>query len=113
MLPNGARESISAHSPAQHTCSWTPPMGRKGQLDLVVRAGGVSAPAQHITNASDLRASLLGFFFAFWEYVMKERGGLKTLILDDPQELLDSENLRRVADSFGALVDFGAQLGVA
>jgi hypothetical protein len=53
---------------------------------------------------------LLGFFFAFWEYVMKERGGLKTLILDDPQELLDSENRRRLADSFGALVDSGAQL---
>jgi hypothetical protein len=55
---------------------------------------------------------LLGFFFAFWEYVMKERGGLKTLILDDPQELLDSENRRRLADSFGALVDSGAQLVV-
>jgi len=88
------------------------PMGRKGQLDLVVRAGGVSAPAQHITNASALRASLLGFFFAFWEYVLKDRGGLKTLILDDPQELLDSENRRRLADSFGALVDSGAQLVV-
>jgi DNA repair exonuclease SbcCD ATPase subunit len=43
---------------------------------------------------------------------MKERGGLKTLILDDPQELLDSENRRRLADSFEALVDSGAQLVV-
>jgi len=42
-------------------------MGRKGQLGLLVRAGGVSAPAQHVSNASALRASLVGFFFAFWE----------------------------------------------
>ncbi|MER9163990.1 AAA family ATPase [Mesorhizobium sp. M0715] len=85
-------------------------MGRKGELDLVVRAGGVSAPAQHVTNASALRASLVGFFFAFWEYVLKTRGGLKTLLLDDPQELLDDENRRQLADSLGTLVEVGAQL---
>jgi hypothetical protein len=50
-------------------------MGRKGELDLVVQTGGVSAPAQHVTNASALRASLVAFFLAFWEYVLKERGG--------------------------------------
>jgi AAA domain len=85
-------------------------MGRKGELGLVVRTGGVSAPAQHVTNASALRASLVGFFLAFWEYVLKDRGGVKTLVLDDPQELLDDENRRRLADSFGALVEAGAQL---
>ncbi len=72
-------------------------MGRKGELDLVVQAGGVAAPAQHVTNASALRASLVAFFLAFWEYVLKERGGLTTLILDDPQELLDDENRERLA----------------
>ncbi|RWQ64222.1 AAA family ATPase [Mesorhizobium sp.] len=87
-------------------------MGRKGKLDLVVRAGGVSAPAQHVTNASALRASLVGFFFAFWEHVLKTRGGLKTLLLDDPQELLDDENRRQLADSLGTLVEIGAQLVV-
>ena len=30
-------------------------LGRKGELDLVVQTGGVSAPAQHVTNASALR----------------------------------------------------------
>lgn len=85
-------------------------MGRKGELDLVVRAGGVSAPAQHVTNASALRASLVGFFFAFWEHVLNTRGGLKTLLLDDPQELLDDENRRQLADSLGTLVEIGAQL---
>jgi hypothetical protein len=72
-------------------------MGRKGELDLVVQTGGVSAPAQHVTNASALRASLVAFFLAFWEYVLTERGGLMTLILDDPQELLDDENRERLA----------------
>ncbi len=85
-------------------------MGRKGELDLIVQTGGVSAPAQHVTNASALRASLVAFFFAFWEYVLKERGGLMILVLDDPQELLDDENRERLAAALAALVAAGAQL---
>jgi hypothetical protein len=85
-------------------------MGRRGELDLVVQAGGVSAPAQHVTNASALRASLVAFFLAFWEHVLKERGGLTTLILDDPQELLDDENRERLAAALVPLAEMGAQL---
>jgi hypothetical protein len=85
-------------------------MGRKGELDLVVQTGGVSAPAQHVANASALRASLVAFFLAFWEYVLKERGGLMTLVLDDPQELLDDENRERLAAALDPLVAVGAQL---
>jgi hypothetical protein len=85
-------------------------MGRKGELGLLVRAGGVSAPAQHVTNASALRASLVGFFFAFWEYVFIERGGLAILVFDDPQELLDDENRERLGASFEHLFKTGAQL---
>jgi hypothetical protein len=85
-------------------------MGRKGELDLVVRTGGVSAPAQHVTNASALRASLVAFFLAFWEYVLKERGGLTTLVFDDPQELLDDENRERLAAALVPLAAANAQL---
>lgn len=85
-------------------------MGRKGELDLVVQADGVAAPAQHVTNASALRASLVAFFLAFWEYVLKERGGLMTLVLDDPQELLDDENRERLAAALAPLVAASAQL---
>jgi len=85
-------------------------MGRKGELDLVVQAGGILAPAQHVTNASALRASLVAFFLAFWEHVLRERGGLTTLVLDDPQELLDDENRERLAASFVQLVAANAQL---
>jgi AAA domain len=88
-------------------------MGRKGELDLFVQTGGVSAPAQHVTNASALRASLVGFFLAFWEYVLKERGGLMTLILDDPQELLDDENRERLAAALSPLITANAQLIVS
>ena len=87
-------------------------MGRKGELDLVVQAGGVSAPAQHVTNASALRASLVAFFLAFWEYVIKERGGLAILALDDPQELLDDENRERFAAALAQIVASRAQLVV-
>lgn len=85
-------------------------MGRKGELDLVVQAGGVAAPAQHVTNASALRASLVAFFFAFWQHVLKERGGLTTLVLDDPQELLDDENRERLAAALANLASGGAQV---
>ncbi len=87
-------------------------LGRKGELDLVVRTGGVSAPAQHVTNASALRASLVAFFLAFWEHVLRERGGLVTLLFDDPQELLDDENRERLATALAPLVSTGAQLVV-
>ena len=88
------------------------PMGKKGELGLTVRTGGISAPAQHVTNASALRASLVGFYFAFWEHVLTERGGINLIILDDPQELLDDENRERLADSFKFLVDGGGQLAI-
>jgi hypothetical protein len=88
-------------------------LGRKGELDLVVQTGGVSAPAQHVSNASALRASLVAFFLAFWEYVLKERGGLMTLILDDPQELLDDENRERLAAALTQLIAADAQLIVS
>jgi hypothetical protein len=87
-------------------------MGRKGELDLLVRTGGVSAPAQHVTNASALRASLVGFFLAFWHHVLEDRGGLATLLLDDPQELLDDENRERMATALAPLGQAGAQLVV-
>ena len=85
-------------------------MGRKGELGLIVATGGVMAPAEHVANASALRASLFGFFLAFWEHVFKERGGIATLIFDDPQELLDNENRERLAVAIKRLADTGAQL---
>lgn len=88
-------------------------MSRRGELDLVVGSGLVSAPAQHVANSSALRASLVAFFLAFWEYVLKTRGGLRLLILDDPQELFDEGNRERLAEANLALVAIGAQIVIA
>jgi len=85
-------------------------MNSKGALDIYLGAHGASAPAQHIGNASALRASLVGFFFAFWEHVQQSSGGLRLLLLDDPQELLDDLNRDRLARTFPKLTGIGAQL---
>ncbi len=72
-------------------------MDAKGTLGLQVGRDGVNAPAQHISNASALRGALFGFFLAFREHVLTQRGGVQTLVLDDPQELLDNDNRERLA----------------
>lgn len=78
-------------------------MDANGVLGLQVGRDGVNAPAQHIANASALRGALLGFFLAFREHVLKQRGGLLTLVLDDPQELLDNDNRERLARGLSGL----------
>jgi hypothetical protein len=86
------------------------PVGRNGELGLMMQVSGVSAPAEYVSNASALRASLVAFYFAFRQYVLDQRGGIVTLLLDDPQELLDDENRDRLAAAMGDLVGKGAQL---
>jgi hypothetical protein len=88
-------------------------MDVKGVLDIRVGFEKASAPAQHISNASALRASLMGFFLAFWEHVLAERGGIALLIFDDPQELLDHDNKERLARLLPDLAKQGGQILVA
>lgn len=85
-------------------------MNARGVLELKVGRNGVTAPAQHITNASALRGALLGFFLAFREHVLTTRGGLALLVLDDPQELLDHHNRQRLAHGLAGVAAGGAQL---
>ena len=85
-------------------------MGSSGEIDLKIGTGVITAPAQHVANASALKAALFGFFLAYWEHLMRERGGLQLLILDDPQELLDEENRERLALAFVELRAVGAQI---
>jgi hypothetical protein len=85
-------------------------MDSRGLLNIFVGSKGISAPAQHVSNASALRASLVGFFFAFWEHVFALRGGFTLLILDDPQELLDDDNRDRLARTLPELVKVGARV---
>ena len=78
-------------------------MDAKGVIEIKVGRGAVRAPAQHITNASALRASLLAFFLAFREHVLESNGGLELLVLDDPQDLLDGDNRQRLARSIAQI----------
>ncbi|MCH2239544.1 MAG: ATP-binding protein [Blastomonas sp.] len=87
-------------------------MNARGVLDLKVGRDGVTAPAQHVSNASALRGALFGFFLAFGEHVLATRGGLVLLVLDDPQELLDHDNRQRLAHGLAAVAAAGAQLFV-
>ena len=83
-------------------------MDASGVIDISVGRGDVRAPAQHIANASALRASLMGFFLAFREHVLKTSGGLSLLVLDDPQDLLDQDNRQRLARALVKLASDGA-----
>lgn len=83
-----------------------------GKLEFKVGGSGVKAPAQHVSNASALRASLTGFYFAYWSYLQRERGGLQLMVLDDPQELLDIENRNRLAEAVIHLAQEKAQMVV-
>jgi len=99
----------NAYATAGHALRETA-MDVKGVLDIRVGSTKAHAPAQHVSNASALRASLLGFFLAFWEHVLTQRGGIGLLLLDDPQELLDDDNRERLARALPALAHAGAQL---
>ncbi len=82
----------------------------EGQLKISVGSHGASAPAEHVSNASALRATLVGFYIAFWEHVYSNRGGIRLMLLDDPHELLDDENQQNLANALTKIVDIGGQL---
>jgi hypothetical protein len=104
-----SRFYLNAYSFSGHALIGTE-MDSKGTLNILVGSETAAAPAHHISNSSALRASLMGFFMAFWEHVLVMRGGLDLLILDDPQELLDDDNRDRLARSLSDFVGAGAQV---
>jgi len=78
-------------------------IGESGALDLCASGQGTCTSALHVSNSSELRAALLGFLFAFWRHLLGTRGGLQLMLLDDPQELLDPSNRRKVASAIPML----------
>jgi hypothetical protein len=81
-----------------------------GNVSLRLAVGGTGVPAEAIANASHLRASLIAFLFAFWEYRWERLGGLSLLLLDDVHELFDPENRSRIASAIPLLVERGAHV---
>lgn len=103
---NSIYQNATTTAPKPHRTGMTP----LGVIDIQVGRNGVHAPSQHVSNASALRASLLGFYLAFREHVLRTRGGLALIVLDDPQDLLDYDNRARLARAFETLAAGGAQI---
>jgi energy-coupling factor transporter ATP-binding protein EcfA2 len=59
--------------------------------------GGVTGDATQITNSSRQRAQLFSFVLALTQYVWERDGGLRFVLLDDPQSLFDEDNQRNLA----------------
>lgn len=59
--------------------------------------GGVAGDAAQITNSSRQRAQLFSFVLALTQYVWERDGGLRFVLLDDPQSLFDEDNQRNLA----------------
>lgn len=59
--------------------------------------GGVAGDAAQITNSSRQRAQLFSFVLALTQYVWDRDGGLRFMLLDDPQSLFDEDNQRNLA----------------
>ncbi|UVK35986.1 ATP-binding protein (plasmid) [Mesorhizobium sp. AR10] len=53
--------------------------------------------AHHVMNASALRAYLSAFVLALWQQVWSRSGGISTILMDDPQDLLDPGNVANLA----------------
>jgi hypothetical protein len=85
-------------------------IGPNGSLLLEAEVGGTKASARHISNASDLRATLFAVLISFWRHLTEERGGLSLILLDDLQELFDKPNRDRIARSIRDIADMGGRL---
>jgi hypothetical protein len=87
-------------------------VGSDGSLAVTAEVLGTRVPAHHVSNTSDLRATLLAFLLAFWQHLLEERGGLSLLLLDDLQELFDEHNRKRIANSIPRMRACGGRIVV-
>ncbi|MCD4511959.1 AAA family ATPase [Brucella pseudogrignonensis] len=60
--------------------------------------------AHHVMNASALRAYLSAFVLALWQQVWARSGGISTVLMDDPQDLLDPSNVANLAATVPHLI---------
>jgi len=63
--------------------------------------------AHHVMNASALRAYLSSFVIALWQQVWSRNGGISTILMDDPQDLLDPGNVANLAATIPHLIGAG------
>lgn len=63
--------------------------------------------AHHVMNASALRAYLSAFVLALWQQIWSRSGGISTILMDDPQDLLDPGNVANLAATVPSLIAEG------
>lgn len=61
--------------------------------------------AHQVMNASALRAYLSAFVLALWQQIWARSGGISTILMDDPQDLLDPGNVANLAATIPHLID--------
>lgn len=84
-----------------------------GALQIQAEIHGTRIAAQHVSNSSDLRSTLLAVYFALWEYLYRKRGGISLLMLDDLHELFDERNYHNYIDSLPDISSVGAKVIIA
>lgn len=77
-------------------------------LHLNVRLGDVEGKGTDITNSSRERATLFAFILALTKHV-RRGGGIRLLVLDDPQLLFDEFNQTKLARGLVGLIKDGFQ----
>ncbi|MBJ6988203.1 AAA family ATPase [Devosia sp. MC521] len=73
-------------------------------LTLLAAHGKHLVEAHHVMNASALRAYLTAFVMALWQQVWARSGGISTILMDDPQDLLDPGNVANLAATVPHLI---------
>jgi AAA domain-containing protein len=80
---------------------------RTDGLNFLASQGNHLVEAHHIMNASALRVYLSAFVLALWQQIWSRSGGISTVLMDDPQDLLDPGNVANLAATVPHLLDAG------
>ncbi|MCC8936023.1 AAA family ATPase [Bradyrhizobium sp. Arg68] len=84
-------------------------VGRADGLNILAAQGRHVVEAHHIMNASALRVYLSAFVLALWQQIWERSGGIATVLMDDPQDLLDAGNVANLAAAVPDLLDVGVR----
>jgi hypothetical protein len=76
-------------------------------FNLLVASGRHVVSAQHVMNASALRAFLWAFVLALWERMWSTVGGVTCMLMDDVQEHLDPTNAANLAAAVPKMMKAG------
>lgn len=85
-------------------------VNKKGETEFAMETGGARTPSRHVSNASDMRATLFAFLLAFWQHLRETHGGLDVIAFDDVQELFDEGNQKRLCQGIVELARNKAQI---